>query len=102
MDTHSAYDVVNALFEFAGAIILWLNVRRLHLDKQVKGVSVVPFIFYAAWGMWNPFYYNSLGQWFSCIAGIGVLTANLAWLALFFRYKLYPVEADEPAENGPS
>jgi hypothetical protein len=89
------FDVVNAIFECGGAVILWMNVHRLYQDKKVSGVSIAPFVFYAAWGIWNPFYYQNLGQTLSAIAGIGVLLANLAWLALFFWYKFNPPECEE-------
>lgn len=79
-------DIVNGLFELIGGLLLFLNCRRLYRDKQLKGVSVLPTMFYAAWGYWNLYYYPSLGQWLSFYAGIVVVTANTTWVALALYY----------------
>jgi hypothetical protein len=78
-------DLLNAAFEAGGAVLLWLNVRRLLADGQVKGVSVWPVVFYSAWGYWNLFYYPAVGQTLSAIAGIGVALANTVWVILALR-----------------
>lgn len=44
-------DLVNGLFEMVGGLLLWLNVRRLARDRQVAGVSVLPVLFWTAWGL---------------------------------------------------
>jgi len=62
-------DLINGLFEFAGAFALALNVRQLWRDKEVKGVHPIPTAFFAAWGLWNLFYYPHLGQYWSLAGG---------------------------------
>lgn len=80
-------DHINAGFEAAAAIILWLNVRRLWRDRELKGVSVVPTLLYFVWCLWNLYYYAHLGQTLSWYAGFGVGLANITWvgLALWFQ-----------------
>jgi len=80
-------DIINGLFELFGGLVIWLNVRRLVKDKEVKGVSWFVMAFFAAWGYWNLYYYPYLGQTFSFIGGVFVVTANSAWVVLYFWYR---------------
>lgn len=79
-------DIVNALFEFGGAVVLWRNVYQLHIDKEVKGVHWLPVAFWSAWGVWNVWYYPHLDQMFSFYAGIFVVLTNLVYLTQMFYY----------------
>ncbi len=79
-------DIVNGMFEFGAAIMLMLNVIRLHKDKQIKGVSPWPVVFFTAWGFWNLHYYPSLNQFWSTIGGLFVVAVNMVWL---FQVALY-------------
>jgi hypothetical protein len=81
-------DTINALFEAGGAVLLWLNVRRLYSDKRLLGISLVPTIWYTTWGAWNLVYYYGLGQLASWVAGIGVFMANAVWVSLAVYYGL--------------
>lgn len=78
-------DIGNALFEFLGGVLLWLSVRRLWRDGEVKGVYWPAWFFYTGWGLWNLYYYPSLAQWYSLVGGIVVVTANLTWCVLAVR-----------------
>lgn len=79
-------DSINGLFEFRGSILLWWNVRRLYLDKEIRGVSKLPTAFFAAWGLWNLFYYPSLGQIMSFFGGCSLVIANAVWFAQMAYY----------------
>ena len=79
--------MVNGAFETAGGLFILLSVRRLLRDKKVRGVSMLPVIFFTAWGFWNLAYYPSLGQWWSFAGGIGIVLANTVWLGLMFLYR---------------
>jgi hypothetical protein len=101
-------DHINAAFEGAAAIILWLNVRRLWRDRELKGVSVLPTCLYFVWCIWNLYYYAHLDQMLSWWAGWGVGAANLSWvcLALWFRRKATPRDSwnsaiVRPEDGGP-
>lgn len=80
-------DMFNGLLEFVGSLMLWLNVRALYKDKQVKGVNWLTTLFFTGWGVWNLAYYPSLGQWWSFAGGISLALANLAWLVLLLKYR---------------
>lgn len=80
-------DMTNGLLELMGSFMIWANVRRLYIDKQVKGISVWGTLFFFTWGIWNLFYYPGLQQWYSFWGGICIMVANSAWLGLLVYYK---------------
>jgi hypothetical protein len=63
----------------------------------VRGVHWLPLAFWTAWGVWNVFYYPSLGQWWSFACGLGVVAGNAANLALMVRYWPRPAAPRESA-----
>jgi len=75
-------DLINALFECGGAILTWINVRRLIHDKEVKGVYWPVWAFFSAWGLWNLYYYPSVGHIMSFLAGIILVSGNITWVFL--------------------
>jgi hypothetical protein len=79
-------DVVNALFELVGALFQVKNTFQIYKDKQVKGVYWPGWVFFTAWGYWNIFYYPSLNQTWSFIAGIIMAAANTAWVSMAWYY----------------
>lgn len=79
-------DLINGLFEFGGSLLIWLNVRALHRDKQFKGVSIAPTAFFFGWGIWNLYYYPSLEQWASFFGGLSIVVANGVWVAQMVYY----------------
>lgn len=80
-------DLMNGCFEIGGALFVLNHARVLYLDKAVKGVSLVSLIYFFSWGIWNLIYYPSLGQFWSFVGGIGLVIANLIWIAFFVYYK---------------
>lgn len=79
-------DMINGSFEVLGGILGWLNVRQLIKDKTVKGVYWPVQLFFFVWGVWNLYYYPSLGQWYSFFGGICIVTGNLAWVVFAIYY----------------
>ena len=79
-------DLINGSFEAGGSILLWRNVYQLYLDKQVKGVLGTTTAFFAAWGLWNLFYYYHLSQFMSWYGGMSLVTANVVWVGQFIYY----------------
>lgn len=79
-------DHINGLFEFAGGALLLKNVRALIRDKKISGISWLPVLFFSTWGLWNLYYYPSLGQWWSFTGGLFVCSANWLWLILLAYY----------------
>ena len=79
-------DIINGLFEFTSAIFCSINVVQLIKDKKIMGVSWVPTMFFTLWGLWNIYYYPSLGQMYSLIGGVSIVTVNTLWLILVWKY----------------
>jgi hypothetical protein len=79
-------DAINGLFELIGGVLICLSIRQLNIDKQVKGVSILPTTFFASWGLWNIWFYPSLGCWFSFAGGLVVVTANIIWVGQMIYY----------------
>lgn len=79
-------DLMNGIFELGGAFALYQNVRTLRQDKMVRGVHWLPTGFFAAWGLWNLFYYPNLDQWFSFFGGVAIVSINLLWLGMMVYY----------------
>ena len=79
-------DMINGALEALSAgFVLW-NVRRLLIDKMIAGISLVPVVFFDAWGFWNMYYYPSLDQWWSFAGGVLLVAANVWWTSLAFYY----------------
>jgi len=82
-------DGINGLYEAAGSLAIWLNVRAILRDKQIKGIHIAPMIFFTSWSFWNLYYYPHLQQWLSFAGGVSIVAANTVWtgLALYFGRK---------------
>lgn len=79
-------DLINAAFELTAAIALWFNVSKVVRDKCVKGVHAFPMVVCTLWALWNPFYYDALGQWVSRGAAISAAAATVTWFGLCVYY----------------
>jgi hypothetical protein len=79
-------DSVNAGFELACAILLWLNVRTLYRDKQIKGIALSPNFLYLGAGLWDLYYYPFLNQWISFVACLVYTTGFSLWLGMAVWY----------------
>ena len=79
-------DMINAAFEAGGALGVFHSCYRLYQDKQVRGVSPWAVALFAAWGLWNLFYYPHLGQWWSFAAGVMVMVGNTTWVMMAAYY----------------
>lgn len=80
-------DIINGCFEAFAGIMILLHCRRLFIDKKVRGASTVATFFFTSWGFWNLFYYPNLGQTWSFVGGLVVVTANALWLGLMLYYR---------------
>ena len=89
-DIVAAPDFINGCFEFIGALLVLNSIRVLLNDRAVAGVSAFSCCAFTTWGVWNLFYYPSLGQWFSFAGGACLCAMNFTWvgLMLFFRFNL--------------
>jgi hypothetical protein len=79
-------DVVNGSFETIGAAMCWLNVHKITKDKKVVGLYWPVQAFFSVWGVWNLYYYPSLGQWASFLGGALLVMGNTTWTLLAAYY----------------
>jgi hypothetical protein len=79
-------DFINGCFEFGAGIMVLLNIRRTYLDKQVKGFSVWPLVFFTSWGYYNLIFYPAHGLWWSFLGGISITLVNSTWIAQIIYY----------------
>lgn len=83
-------DLVNATFELSGSFFVALSVVATWRAKRTEGIDLRTVGFFASWGLWNLYYYPSLGQWWSFAGGVAVCAANFTWLALIVYYRRQP------------
>lgn len=79
-------DIVNGCFETMGSIFILMHCFTLYKDKMVRGVNIRATAGFFLWGLWNVYYYPSLNQTFSFIAGLAVCLSNLLWITLMIYY----------------
>ncbi len=79
-------DLINASFELISGLLVWMNVRQVYKDKGYAGVWVPANVFFLLWGLWNLYYYPSLGQWFSFYGGLSIVAANSVWIGLMMYF----------------
>jgi hypothetical protein len=77
-------DLINGLFELGGAIVIWINVYKLYKDREIKGVFWPVWIFFSFWGLWNLYYYPSVGHLISFYAGIVLVCGNICWAVMAY------------------
>jgi len=95
-------DIVNAIFEIGGGLLIWINVNQIAKDKKVFGVHWAPTAFFFAWGVWNLFYYPSLDQYLSFIGGLVIVCGNAAYVYLLFKYWKVGRDVQTRGDNGVS
>jgi len=83
----SIADAVNGSFETVGGLMQLSNCLRLYWDKQVAGVNWQVTAFMVGWGVWNLYFYPSLGQWASFAGGLVIVAANVLWVGMAWRYR---------------
>ena len=86
---HLTYDQVNAGFEMVGAAFRIFDCMKLHRDKTFLGGSIWTAVFFFIWGIFNTFFYPSLGQTWSLCAAITLTMVNGLWIvmAVYFNYR---------------
>lgn len=83
-------DIINASFELFGSVTVMFSCVALLKAKRVAGVSLVTTVFFTSWGIWNLYYYPSLGQTTSSYAAVLVCAANFFWCSLIVKYRDVP------------
>lgn len=76
------YDIINAMFEFAGAYFTWKNFFTLRQQQEIRGVYFPTWIFFTSWGVWNLIFYPAVGAIWSAVAGLALVAGNVAWCVI--------------------
>ena len=79
-------DLINSLFELAGALLTMMSVRQVWKDRGYAGIYLPAVVLFTSWGFWNLWYYSSLKQWWSVAATVIMVTTNSAWVGLMLKY----------------
>lgn len=80
-------DVVNALFEFVGALAMGMDVRQILRDRAIRGVYWPLRAFFLLWGFWNLYFYPAVHAPWSFVAGLILTIVNGFWLGLALQYR---------------
>jgi len=79
-------DHINASFELSGSLLTWMNVWWVYKDKGYAGLYFPAIFLFTSWGFWNLWYYPHLGQWWSGVATIIMVSANTCWCGMMLYY----------------
>jgi hypothetical protein len=80
-------DMMNGCFEAFGAVLTWRNALQLYRDRKISGVYWPATAFFAAWGLFNLWYYPSLDQWWSFAGGVVLVVGNIAWVVMALLWR---------------
>ena len=80
-------DLVNALFLLGATLFMGLNILQLYKDKLVRGVSVLPFIYFLLWNLYSLYYLVHLNQLVSFVLEFAFLCVSLFYVCQILHYK---------------
>lgn len=79
-------DQINAGFELAGALLMFLNARQVWQDKGHAGIFIPTIAFLTSRVIWRVYYYAELNQWWSVLGGGSMVVAYVSWLSLILWF----------------
>ena len=79
-------DLANGLLETIGGIMYMINIKVILKHKEVKGISLIPNIFYFLWAIFNLYFYSYNSLMFSFYGGIVLVIFSGIWLGLAVYY----------------
>ena len=79
-------DLINSGFEFTGTVAVALSAYSCWKNKSAAGVHWFSAIFFFVWGWWNLYYYSSLDQTASFIAGLMMVVTQMVYMLLVIKY----------------
>jgi hypothetical protein len=79
-------DIINAIWEFAGAVFMLRAIQVILRDKLVKGIDWTTIFFFASWGLWNTYFYPDNGLIWSWYGSIFLCLTNTIYLILLIYY----------------
>ena len=79
-------DHTQAAWELGSAMFGILNIKAVRKSRSIAGVHWLPTAFFAAWGIYNLWFYAALGLPVSWWAGMAITAVNLTWLGHLCYY----------------
>lgn len=79
-------DVVNAIIYITLTGFVWLSIRRVLIDKEVKGVYWMTLGGLASRSCWNLYFYTFLGLWWSLIGVTFLACSEITYMILLYKY----------------
>ena len=79
-------DLYNGLFELGSGLLSSINIYRLYRDRVLRGVSILPTIFFSCWGLWNLYFYRVNDAPYSFYGGCVITIVNVIWLSQIWYY----------------
>jgi len=80
-------DVINSGFVFVAGFFYILNLYKLYVDKDVKGISKLSILFFSIWNIWTLFFFIQVSEfWWTIAAYVMVTLLNLVYIFLMFKY----------------
>ena len=89
----TAADLLNCGLEVCGGLLVTQDIRAILRARRVVGRSVLPMLFFTAWGVCNLYIYPSSGLIASAIGGAFLCAMNIVVLVLVARYRDRPEAA---------
>lgn len=80
-------DTINAGMMTGGLFMNVLNCRRIYLDKEVVGVSLIPTIYYIFWAIFGAYYFYTLNQPYSALLDVIMIIGYIVWLSMAINYR---------------
>ena len=84
-------DLINASFELFGGVAILMSANKCYQNKSADGISWVMTAFFFIWGIFNLFFYPSLGQNLSFYAAVFMVACNIAYTSLIIKYSYFVV-----------
>jgi hypothetical protein len=72
-------DAVNGFFELGASIVIWINVKRLWRDWEIKGVDWRVSLFFTLWGLFNLILFQQLNMGISTVCAVVLFLGNVTW-----------------------
>jgi hypothetical protein len=82
----SAPDIINGCIYLALTCFVWVSIRRVLIDREVKGVSWMTLGGFFSRSLWNLYFYTFLSQWFSLVGVFLLGVSELIYVILLYRY----------------
>lgn len=89
LDISNPSDLANGLFETIGGLMYILNIKVILQHKEVKGISLIPNVFYFSWSIFNLYFYSYNDLMFSFYGGVILGLFSGTWLSLAIYYKYW-------------